>query len=120
MGITFVLFIPDAPPNSSRHRQAAFLTEALEMRRDLFVYMRDPWNVLDWLSLALLSSGLIARIAQPSDTLGRSLYALSTPLLFARLLFFAQILPHQGPMIQVRTILELLRGRRFSMSSRND
>lgn len=70
-------------------------------RRGIGDYFMDPWNVCDLLGLVLGAWGLIARIADVDSPWGRSFYALSAPLLFFRIPFFAQILPSQGPMIEV-------------------
>ncbi|CAM9403921.1 unnamed protein product [Ectocarpus sp. 12 AP-2014] len=78
------------------------LTEFREILEDPWEYMRDQWNLLDVTSLILLLGGAIQRMyGQVDDESSRALYALSAPLAFARILFFAQILPSQGPMIQV-------------------
>ncbi|CAM9141307.1 unnamed protein product [Ectocarpus fasciculatus] len=65
------------------------------------VYFQDPWNAVDVMGLAALSAGLVVRGVDGASSLGQGLYALSAPLFVARILFFAQILPSQGPMIQV-------------------
>lgn len=57
--------------------------------------------MVDLLALALLSIGLMSRIMSSESSYGRALYALSTPLVVSRILFFAQLLPFQGPMVQV-------------------
>lgn len=62
--------------------------------------MEDGWNVLDVLSLGVSLGGFCARLFDPASPWGRSLYALSAPLLVSRLLFFATIDPFLGPMIQ--------------------
>lgn len=73
-------------------------TFAEHPRKHLF----DGWNMLDVTCLSLMSVGVGFCAFGPADsTSSRSLYALSTPLAFTRVLFFAQILPSQGPMIQV-------------------
>ncbi|CAM9825189.1 unnamed protein product [Ectocarpus sp. 4 AP-2014] len=78
------------------------LTELREILENPWEYMQDQWNLLDVTSLILLLGGVIQRIyGQVDDESSRALYALSAPLAFARILFFAQILPSQGPMIQV-------------------
>lgn len=82
--------------------QAAGVKEFGEaQRRGVGDYFMDPWNVCDLLGLVSGAWGLIARIADVDSPWGRSFYALSAPLLFFRILFFAQILPSQGPMIEV-------------------
>ncbi|CBN75304.1 Ankyrin Repeat Transient Receptor Potential Channel [Ectocarpus siliculosus] len=78
------------------------LTEFREILDDPWEYMRDQWNLLDVASLTLLLGGVIQRMyGQVDDQSSRALYALSAPLAFARILFFVQILPSQGPIIQV-------------------
>lgn len=70
------------------------------MRKDVGEYTEDAWNVLDGLGLLVSLSGLCVRFFVKTSPWGRSLYALSAPLLFSRILFFAQVLPFQGPMVQ--------------------
>ncbi|CAM9739658.1 unnamed protein product [Ectocarpus sp. 12 AP-2014] len=65
------------------------------------VYFQDPWNAVDVMGLAALSAGLVVRGLDGASPMGQGLYALSAPLFVARVPFFAQILPSQGPMIQV-------------------
>ncbi|CAM9209896.1 unnamed protein product [Ectocarpus sp. 6 AP-2014] len=78
------------------------LTEFREILEDPWEYMQDQWNLLDVASLTLLLGGVIQRMyGQVDDQSSRALYALSAPLAFARILFFVQILPSQGPIIQV-------------------
>lgn len=72
------------------------------MGRDFSLYMADHWNILDLLGLGLVTGGLVVRCADEENPWGRALYALSAPLVFSRLLFFAQMLRFHGPMIQVR------------------
>lgn len=81
--------------------QAAILTELTEMWETPQEYAQDKWNWLDVASLLLLSSGLYVRIYGEGVDIGRVFYALSAPLVFSRFLFFAQILPRQGLVIQV-------------------
>ena len=70
------------------------------MRRDIRRYINDQWNVLDALGILCLFVGLVIRWADWTNPWGPAFYALSAPLLVSRILFFAQILPFQGPMIQ--------------------
>lgn len=72
------------------------------MRRGARGYLEDQWNVLDVLALAFLSIGLLIRGVDSTSAWGPAFYALSAPLLVSRVLFFAQVLPFQGPMIQAR------------------
>lgn len=81
--------------------QAGVVTEVHEMRRDVSVYIADHWNPVDLLGLGFAAGGLVARFTARTSSWGRSLYALSAPLFFSRLLFFAQLFRFQGPMIQV-------------------
>lgn len=73
------------------------------------MYMTDHWNILDLLGLGLVTGGIVVRCADGESLWGRSLYALSAPLVFSRLLFFAQMLRFYGPMIQV--MMNLRHGR---------
>lgn len=82
--------------------QAGATTEVREMKREMALYAADPWNPIDVLGLGLVAGGLVARVAHETSSWGRALYALSAPLLYSRVLFFAQVLRFQGPMIQVR------------------
>ncbi|CAN0095471.1 unnamed protein product [Scytosiphon promiscuus] len=76
-------------------------TELGELRRGVDLYIADHWNPIDMLGLGLAAGGFIARFADRTSSSGRVLYALSAPLIFSRLLFFAQLFRFQGPMIQV-------------------
>lgn len=78
------------------------MTEISEIARDIEAYVRDRWNVLDFLALGTLAAGWGVRMFMSKSLWGRALYAVAAPLLFTRLLFFAEFLPFQGPMIQVR------------------
>lgn len=82
-------------------RQDGCHREGGEMWRNIGRYFEDRWNIIDVLCLLLLVAGLGFRLAASSSQWGHALYALSAPLLFARILFFAQILRFQGPMIEV-------------------
>lgn len=78
------------------------MSELLDVAENAREYFLDRWNVLDVGCLCLMFFGLCVRAFDPADSiLARSMYALSAPLAFTRILFFAQILPSQGPMIQV-------------------
>lgn len=88
---------------SSPSLKGAITTEFREIATDFWEYMRDKWNVLDVTSITLLLVGFISRFWGDPDV-SRNLYALAAPLFFGRILFFAQILPSQGPMIQVSCI----------------
>ena len=88
--------------NRTTSYQGAILTEFREIGEDPWEYVRDRWNVLDVTSLCFMFVSLCFRAFDHVDSItARSLYALSAPLAFTRILFFAQILPSQGPMIQV-------------------
>ena len=76
------------------------MTELREIFSSPWEYMRDKWNVLDVIALALLAVGFMFRFGGTGD-ISKNLYALAAPFFYARILFFAQILPSQGPMIQV-------------------
>lgn len=64
-------------------------------------YWQEKWNWLDAFSLILLSIGLYIRTSLGDPALIRVFYALSAPLVFSRILFFGQVLPRQGLVIQV-------------------
>ena len=70
------------------------------MHRDVRTYFKDKWNVLDALALLFLFIGMVIRWYDSASPWGPALYALSAPLIVSRVLFFAQILPFQGPMIE--------------------
>lgn len=101
------------PPRGGRlvltYVQAAIMTEISAFGRSSREYYRDKWNWLDIPALFLLATGFVVRLADAlgpddhTDNVGEALYLLSAPLLFARVLFFAQIHPAQGAMIEVRT-----------------
>ncbi|CAM9844008.1 unnamed protein product [Ectocarpus sp. 8 AP-2014] len=71
------------------------------MWKDIDRYFKDQWNVLDVLGLLCLSIGLVVRGVDWTNPWGTAFYALSAPLFVSRVLFFAQVLPFQGPMIKV-------------------
>eukprot|EP00752_Nemacystus_decipiens_P005574 g5043.t1 len=75
--------------------------ERREMHRNIGMYLKDKWNVLDALGLLFVFIGLVIRWDDSSSPWGPAFYSLSAPLVVSRILFFAQILPYQGPMIQV-------------------
>ena len=82
--------------------KGAIVRELGDIVQDPFKYILDKWNVLDVTFLCLMFMGLCYRAFGGADSnASLYLYALSTPLAFSRLLFYAQILPSQGPMIQV-------------------
>lgn len=81
--------------------QGAILIEAQELWDGREEYMKDHWNALDVTALAFCAAGFIARVSHPDSLWGRALYAAGAPLLLFRVLFFAQFLPAQGPMIEV-------------------
>eukprot|EP00903_Cladosiphon_okamuranus_P009487 g9039.t2 len=80
---------------------AGVYREGREIRTDIGKYLKDKWNVLDTLGLLCVLIGLVIRWDDWSSPWGPAFYALSAPLVVARVLFFAQVLPFQGPMIQV-------------------
>lgn len=92
--------------------QAAIIGEITEMYLGIQEYFQDKWNVLDMLSIILLSAGLYIRWWGNYDedtATGKVFFALSAPLVFSRLLFFAQILRRQGLVIEVRARFHVTR-----------
>ncbi|CAM9094293.1 unnamed protein product [Scytosiphon promiscuus] len=89
---------------------AGICTEIREVWTGFGNYMIDRWNALDVLGLALSLGGCTVRWIDDGNPWGRALYALSAPFMVSRVLFFAQILPLQGPMIQIifQTMREML------------
>ena len=81
--------------------KGAIVREFREMIRNIGVYLHDRWNVLDGLSVGILCAGFFYRLVDSSSSWGRALYALSTPFVFSRLLFYAQFLPFQGSIVEV-------------------
>ena len=73
------------------------------MRKDFEEYLLDRWNVFDLSALSLCLAAFAVRAVDYDSPWGRSLYALATPLLYWRLLFYAQLLPFKDAMIQVNT-----------------
>lgn len=82
--------------------QAGLFREGREIWRDIRSYFKDQWNVLDDLGLLCVFIGMVFRWDDCRSEWGPAFYALSAPLLVSRVLFFAQILSFQGPMIQAR------------------
>eukprot|EP00752_Nemacystus_decipiens_P018673 g16741.t1 len=80
---------------------AGVYREGREMKRGIHGYFKDQWNVLDALGILCLFVGLVIRWDDGTSRWGPAFYALSAPLVVSRVLFFAQILHFQGPMIQV-------------------
>lgn len=93
--------IPECP----RISKAGIYRETEELRRNFRAYLQDRWNYLDALGFLMLFGGMVSRISDSDNAWGRSLYALSAPMVFSRILFFAQILKFQGPMIQVSMLI---------------
>lgn len=81
--------------------QGAILIEVIELSDSREEYMKDHWNALDVLALACCAAAFFVRIFNPDSLWGRALYGAGAPLLLFRILFFAQFLPAQGPMIEV-------------------
>lgn len=98
-------------------RKGSAITEGYEMKRDLEAYRRNFWNVLDVLGVMILLFGFLVRVADYESQGGRSLYALSAPLLFSHVLFFAQVFRFQGPMIQVRVYISVLHDDRHQFAT---
>ena len=70
----------------------------------VYRYLRDRWNVLDLLSLGILGAAFFYRLADSGNPWGRALYALGAPLVFLRLLFYAQFSPFQSSMVEVSVL----------------
>lgn len=77
-------------------RQAAIIGEITEMSLGIQEYFQDKWNVLDMLSLLLLSVALYIRWWW-----GNHDEYTATGKVFSPLLFFAQILRRQGVIVEV-------------------
>ena len=86
--------------------KAGVYGELEELRRDFHMYLQDQWNYLDTLGFAMVLWGFCVRILDSQRPWGRSLYALSAPPIFSRVLFFAQMLKFQGPLIQVGVFIK--------------
>lgn len=97
--------------------KAGVLREWREMKRSTRNYFRDQWNVLDALGILCLLVGMVIRWEDWTSPWGPAFYALSAPLVVSRVLFFAQILPFQGPMIQASSyigVVAFIRSIEFS------
>ena len=96
------LTLPDSRLHGelAEFQQAAALAEGREITRDINVYSRDVWNFLDITVLLVVFGGFLVRVFDASSPWGRGLYALGTPLLFFRVLYFAEMLRFQGPIVQ--------------------
>ena len=79
--------------------------ELEELRQDFNMYLQDQWNYLDILGFLMIIGGFFVRLADNESPWGRGMYALSAPPIFSRMLFFAQMLQFQGPMIQVSVFI---------------
>lgn len=66
-------------------------------------YFRDKWNWLDMISLTTLAIGLYIRWWANDDMIATAkvFYSISTPFMFSRFLFFAQVLRRQGLVVEV-------------------
>ena len=68
------------------------MTELQEIVRDPVEYVRDKWNVVDVTCLFLMFASLCFRAFDDVHSMeARSMYALSAPLAFARILFLSLI-----------------------------
>lgn len=81
-------------------------------------YMMDNWHKLGLFALQICIVAFIVRVVDPKSSWGPGLYALAAPLLFWRILYFAQVFSFQGAMIQVRAsaCLSLVRPRGSSIA----
>lgn len=89
------------------------------MKRNIRRYFKDQWNVLDLLGILCLLVGMIIIWYDSMNPWGPAFYGLSAPLVVSRVLFFAQILQFQGPMIQVSEcpiLLYSLRGHSLGVA----
>ncbi|CAN0130078.1 unnamed protein product [Scytosiphon promiscuus] len=79
------------------------LREVEEFKDGVGKYFKDRWNFFDVPGLLCLTAGMIAKLIPGGKDypVGKAFFALSAPLLVSRFLFFAQLLPMQGPMVQV-------------------
>ncbi|CAM9444927.1 unnamed protein product, partial [Discosporangium mesarthrocarpum] len=98
-----------------RLRKGSVLIEVQQARQShTRSYYSDRWNMVDFALLSLLSVGLLFRMVTIVEGntsgelntwdnlfLAQFFFALSAPVLFSRLLFYIQIFPAQGPLIQV-------------------
>ena len=88
----------------SPHEQAEIVSEAGQMYSSFHEYVKDEWNWLESFSLLLLAGALFYRIGDSDGQTGRALFSLSAPLVFARVLFFGQVLRRQGLVVQVNAV----------------
>lgn len=91
------------------------------MRKDLEEYLVDRWNLFDLSALSLSLAAFVVRAIDHESAWGRSLYAVAAPLLYWRVLFYAQLLPFQGAMIEVNAqifapVIVMLSKKRFDIS----
>ena len=63
--------------------------------------MVDRWRKLDLFALQICLIAFVIRLVDVDSSWGPGLYAMSTPLLFWRLLYYAQVFKFQGAMVQV-------------------
>ncbi|CAN0367729.1 unnamed protein product [Ectocarpus fasciculatus] len=80
---------------------ASIMPEATEMWRNLARYLLDRWKAPYFLALLLALAAFLARAVDSDSSWGRGLYAVSSPLMYWRLLYYAQVIPSQGSTIQV-------------------
>ncbi|CAN0005184.1 unnamed protein product [Scytosiphon promiscuus] len=81
---------------------AAIASEtALIRMRDTREYFLDRWKIPQILALQMSLSAFVVRAANPRSAWGKGLYAVASPLMYWRILYYAQILPSQGTTIQV-------------------
>ncbi|CAN0538203.1 unnamed protein product [Ectocarpus sp. 12 AP-2014] len=80
---------------------AAIMLEATEMWKDLAGYLLDRWKAPHFLALVVALAAFLARAIDSDSSWGRGLYAVGSPLMYWRLLYYAQVIPSQGSTIQV-------------------
>ncbi|CAM9739915.1 unnamed protein product [Ectocarpus sp. 4 AP-2014] len=80
---------------------AAIMLEVAEMWKNLAGYLLDRWKAPHFLALVVALAAFLARAIDSDSSWGRGLYAVGSPLMYWRLLYYAQVIPSQGSTIQV-------------------
>ncbi|CAM9832984.1 unnamed protein product, partial [Ectocarpus sp. 12 AP-2014] len=92
---------------------AAIMLEATEMWKLLAEYLLDHWKAPHFLALVVALAAFLARAIDSDSSWGRGLYAMGSPLMYWRLLCYAQILPSQGSTIRVLYVMASELGQFF-------